>query len=97
MRFGVSVNGKADQAMTFGPIVVGSSISFECMFMVNGRDCLDWIICQIRQSCFGTIRQQGIMKKISTNSRRMLKEHFSPEIAKETLKNLLDELSACNN
>ena len=95
LRYGAGVKGKVNQAMQFGIPVVGTSISFEGMHMENEQDC---VVANSEKEFVKNIidmySNEAKWNLISKNSQRILKEYFSPEVAKKSLKDLINKLDA---
>lgn len=95
LRYGAGVKGKVNQAMQYGLPVIGTSISFEGMHMKNGQDC---VVANTKKEFVKSIidmySNESKWNSISKNSQEILKEYFSPEVAKKSLSDIINKLDA---
>jgi O-antigen biosynthesis protein len=90
LRFGAGVKGKVNMAMSYGLPVVVTPIAAEGMHLVDGYDALIadtaasfadavWHVCQ----------DEVLWMRLSDHGLNNVKRHFSPEVARDTLRKIL--------
>jgi glycosyltransferase involved in cell wall biosynthesis len=90
LRFGAGVKGKVNQSMALGVPTVVSSVAAEGMYLVHG---LNALIADDPASFADAVVQlwtsTELWKRISTNGRENIREHFSVEAARRPIDELL--------
>ncbi|MEO7065680.1 MAG: glycosyltransferase, partial [Rhodanobacter sp.] len=91
LRFGAGVKGKINMAMSYGLPVIATSVAVEGMNLTDGEDvlvaddCADIVAAVQRLST-----DPELWAKLSSNSMKNVREHFSSSSAAATLRRVLD-------
>ncbi len=90
LRYGAGVKGKIGQSIEFGLPVVTTTIGAEGMHLTNNENCL--IADNAEDFAAAIIKlyhDQKLWQKLQNNATKVLEQHFSSNVAKQTLKRLL--------
>ncbi len=93
LRYGAGVKGKINQSMSYGVPVVSTAIGAEGMHATDGEDILladD--ASEFAKHVVSLHRDQQLWERLSRNSLRNVQDHFSVDVAKRNLQQLLAEL-----
>lgn len=93
LRYGAGVKGKINQSMSYGLPVVTTSIGAEGMALVDGKNAL--ISDQPEEFADSVVelyRNEQLWSVLSRNSIENVRENFSYDMAKETLREMIDNL-----
>lgn len=93
LRYGAGVKGKVLTSMSYGVPVTATSVAAEGIPVVNWRDML---IADEPGSFAGAVdelyRDEKLWNTISENGRAIVARYFSPEVAREALAELFEQL-----
>jgi O-antigen biosynthesis protein len=95
LRFGAGVKGKVNMAMSYGLPVVVTPIAAEGMHLVDGYDALiagsaaDFV-----DAVWRAYQDEALWMQLSDHGLENVQQHFSPEIARDTLRKALSPNAA---
>jgi O-antigen biosynthesis protein len=91
LRYGAGVKGKINQSMSYGLPVVTTSIGAEGIGLIDGVDALIADKPENFAEKVAMIHEnEELWNELSINSIENVRTHFSPEVAKEKLKTVMD-------
>ena len=92
LRYGAGVKGKVNQALSHGIPVVGTSVSFEGMY-VRDREHVSIadMPAHFAESMAGLHEDPSLWARLSRNGPSSIEEQFSTGAARETLEQLLTD------
>jgi len=93
LRYGAGVKGKINQSMSYGLPVVTTSVGAEGMALVDGKNAL--ISDRPEEFADNVVelyRNEQLWSVLSRNSIKNVRENFSYDMAKETLREMIDNL-----
>jgi glycosyltransferase involved in cell wall biosynthesis len=95
LRFGAGIKGKVGEAMAYGIPVVTTSIGAEGFGATHD---LDIMLADDPASFAEAIKQlysdEELWQRLATNSRLLIKRHFTPEVVAETINRSIREVGA---
>lgn len=98
LRYGAGVKGKINQSMSYGLPVVTTTIGTEGMGLTQGEDILIADAPQnFAKSIVTLYNDEGLWNKLSISSIEHVQRNYSPEVAKERLKNAMHTLDITMN
>ena len=94
LRYGSGVKGKINQSMSYGLPVVTTSIGAEGMGLTDGKDALiadDPL--KFAEKVVKLYRDEETWNTLSVNSIKNVREHYSYDLAREKIKEIIDSIS----
>jgi glycosyltransferase involved in cell wall biosynthesis len=92
LRYGAGVKGKVNLAMSYGLPVVATSVAIEGMHLTHGDDVL---VADEPRAFADAVRDvyddESLWQRLSTGGRRNIERHFSRDVARVALRELLGE------
>ncbi|GGA11208.1 hypothetical protein GCM10011408_35700 [Dyella caseinilytica] len=90
LRFGAGVKGKVNMAMSYGLPVVATPIAAEGMHLVDGFDALIAdTAADFAEAVWRAYRDEALWTQLSDRGQDNVRQHFSPDVARNTLRKIL--------
>lgn len=90
LRFGAGVKGKIVQAMEYGLPVVTTKVGAEGMYLVDSKSAMVALdAADFSEKIYQLYSDKLLWDTVSSNSEKVLNDHFSREVAKKALKKII--------
>jgi GT2 family glycosyltransferase len=90
LRYGAGVKGKVNLSMSYGVPVVATPAATEGAYLVAGENVLvAETAAEFATALVNVYRDAALWNKLSTNGVANIQQHFSPDVARTTLQQLL--------